>query len=121
MSVTYQHFLDSAKVFLSGLSEIDYRNAASRGYYAAYHICLKLGKRYPDFIDDKSGVHEKLITKLEGARDHNIKAIGYILRVCKNSRKKADYLLEDKFSKQEAELTIIQAVKIIQHCSGIER
>jgi len=121
MSVTYQHFLDSARVFLSGSSEMDYRNAASRGYYAAYHICLNLGKQLPDFTDEKLGVHEKLITKLERARDRNIKAVGYILRTCKSSRKKADYLLEDKFSKQEAGLTINHAEKIIQRYSEIKK
>lgn len=120
MSVTYQQFLDSAKLFLSGLSEMDYRNAASRGYYAAYHICLKLGKKYPDFIDDRAGLHEKLIRKLESAKDRNIMSIGYILRMCRSSRKKADYLLDDIFSKKEAELTINQAEKIIHRYPQIE-
>ncbi len=120
MAVTNQHFLESARVFLSGISEIDYRNAASRSYYAAYHLCLNLGKRFPDYLDVKGGVHERLILKLECARDKKIKAVGYILRGCKGSRNKADYSLEDKFSKQEAEFAIKQVEKLIQKCSEIE-
>ncbi len=119
MSVTHQHFLDSARVFLSGTSEMDCRNAASRSYYAAYHICLNLGRQFPDFADEKYGVHEKLIKKLENARDRNIKSIGYVLRTCKVSRNKADYSLEEKFSKQEAEMAIKQAERIVQRYSEI--
>lgn len=121
MAVNHQHFLESARVLLSGLSEMDYRNAASRSYYAAYHLCLNLGRRFPDYLDEKSGVHERLILKLENARDKKIKAVGYILRGCKGSRSKADYFLEDKFSKQEAELAIKQVEKLIQKYSEIEK
>ena len=120
MPVNHQHFLESGRVFLSGLSEMDYRNAASRSYYAAYHLCLNLGRRFPDYLDVKGGVHERLIVKLEKASDRRIKTIGYILKQCRVYRNKADYLLEDKFSKQDAELVIKQVEKLIQQYSDIE-
>lgn len=121
MSVTYQQFLDSAKESLNGESEIDYRNAASRSYYAAYHICLDLGRRFPDFTDVKGGVHERLINKLVNAKDPNIKSVGYILQTCRSFRKKADYLLQDKFSKYEAETTIKQTEKIANNRQKISQ
>lgn len=115
--VTYQHFIESAKALsASGSSEMDYRNAASRSYYAAYHICRELAKNLPNFIDIKirGGVHQNLLNILQGSRDINIRRIGILLQFCKASRTKADYHINDNFDNKEADSLIKNTEKIIE-------
>lgn len=115
--ITYQDILESAKAFLPGQSEMDHRNAASRGYYAAYHACLiegeKLLRMLPEFTDTGGGVHEQLIERLRSSRDNKVRGLGFMLNDCRVQRKNADYKLNKTFSQKEAIALIRQAERFI--------
>ena len=101
MAISCNDFLCSARSFLSSKLEIDSRNAASRGYYAAYHICLGL-KAYIFFTAVKEG-HMQISSSLQKSGKQKIKAIGYLLQQCKAVRLEADYELASDFKKSDAE------------------
>lgn len=115
MGISYAAFLSSAQKLLGNAqSEVDYRNAASRGYLSAYHACSPLGKTLPDFVDVKGGVHERLIYQLTHAKEIKLKSLGYLLKACKISRKYADYELNEDFSKEEAAQVIGRTEEIFE-------
>ena len=45
MAVNPKQLLDAAHELAEGSREVDFRNAASRAYYAAYHRCRPIAKR----------------------------------------------------------------------------
>lgn len=96
--------------------EIDYRNAASRAYYALYHAALQLMlsevgrvKRYP------CGVHQCLINHLEeiaqqGGEGKITADLGAdlagVLAQAKRLRNNADYKLGLRFRESDAQMVI---------------
>ena len=50
MSVTPTEILEAAKGFAKGNSEVDWRNAVSRAYYAAYHRSTRSPEAIPHLI-----------------------------------------------------------------------
>lgn len=117
-------FSDSAKALLSIGGEVDYRNAASRAYYSMYHSiqrkvlseCNSI-PRYP-----KAGVHAALIRFLEDSGKNcgigSIEAkeclrLSMALGAAKRLRSRADYDLDDMFSRTDAEQVIRSAERFI--------
>lgn len=120
MAVTCLDFLNSAVEVKGGGSEVSWRNAASRAYYAAYHACLPLGKSLPNYWDVQGGVHTQLIVALENAtaRDstshRSVKALGFLLRQIRAHRIDADYLIEEKFDEPTADIVLKQSERIVE-------
>lgn len=117
MSVTANDYLVSAKAMLDGTSEVDYRNAASRAYYAAYHQGKEVEHLCPDVRVENVGVHTQLITKFEKyisplAGWTQARNIGYTLKKMKLTRAQADYELGTDFPLTEAQLQIQMAEKL---------
>ncbi len=107
-------FLDSADTRLKQLNqttEVDYRNAASRAYYAAYHACKNIAEQKK--INLSAGAtHEKLILGLKNSRNKDLQRLGNILQNMRDSRHKADYKINDTFSYQEAKKILGMAIKL---------
>ena len=120
MAVTCLDFLNSAVEFKGGGSEVSWRNAASRAYYAAYHACLPLAKSLPNYRDVQGGVHTQLIAALENAtaRDStshlSVRALGFLLRQIRFHRIAADYFIEEEFDESNADLVLKQSERIIE-------
>ena len=94
MGIQYRDFLDSAKSILkhnNNCAEIDLRNAISRAYYSAYHICAS--KFLPANVKGK-GSHERLIIGMMSSEDDQVKELAEQLKNLKRKRHKADYKLE---------------------------
>lgn len=111
MSVSYNDFITSAKIVVKGGSEIDYRNAASRAYYGAYHEAERMSSVSNGSIGKGGGVHQKLINKLKThsgstSRDDEIRQIGVMLDMCKKQRIYADYRLQRQYTQTNACITI---------------
>ena len=117
-------FSDSAKALLSVGGEIDYRNAASRAYYCMYHSIqrkvLSQCKNIP--LYPKAGVHAALIRFLEdGGKKGGIGSIdakeclklSMALGAAKRLRARADYDLDDVFSRTDAEQVIRSAERFV--------
>ena len=89
MSVTPTEILEAAKGFANGNSEVDWRNAVSRAYYAAYHRSMLIVEGL-GFAIEGGGVHRMLVDTLTENRNPNIKAVGYMLEECRRYRVRAD-------------------------------
>ncbi|EUC94734.1 hypothetical protein [Providencia alcalifaciens] len=128
MSVSSNDFLNIAESCIANENgEIGYRNAISRGYYAAYHSavsCLNDGKlpRYngKESKNVKGGTHAKLSYYFENdaANDlpyekEKLELIGVQLRMLHKLRVNADYRIEKKIDKVDAQDAIIKAKKIM--------
>lgn len=80
MGIEYSEFLDSAKKILkqsNDCAEIDLRNAISRAYYSAYHICAS--KFLPADVKGK-GSHERLILGMMSSDDAEVKELAEQLK-----------------------------------------
>ncbi len=124
MGMDSSEFLISAENIMAEPAikkEIDARNAASRAYYTAYHVCNEFGNNLLSYRDVPGGVHARLIDTLESYRDKSVpperqravKALGYQLRQIRSLRISADYLLSDDFPDEHG-LTTIKLTKRIQ-------
>lgn len=106
MPITNQDFIQAAREILSsGKSEIDFRNATSRAYYAAYHAATKFKSRAPQ-ERGRGGIHSQLIDDLKRNQDKRIKQVGYLLNQCRVERTDADYGLDLHFDRHRAENVI---------------
>jgi hypothetical protein len=116
MSVTPEEFSDLATRLIANPTEIDWRGAASRAYYAAYHISKAASSLCPDnsHFAIEGGTHAKLIDRFESWHhpDPEVrkksKRIAYILRDMKKTREHADYDIVRTLLKAESETKIKQ-------------
>lgn len=108
-------FLESAKELLNKQStkEIDHRNAASRAYYGAFHICKKLLEDFPPTQSQIGAEHERIINGLLNHQDKRFKTLGNMLKDAKNQRVKADYRLDNNFTIQDAKIVVKFTDKIL--------
>jgi len=117
-------FLKSAEALLEKelVAEVDYRNAASRAYYSAYHSCLVLSNSYPSTNDVKKegGMHQQLIDKLCNHQDEQVKTVGYSLKQVKTRRVMADYKLTQDFTLQDAKFAVDSVQKLLQEIHKIQ-
>ncbi len=104
MPVNENNFLNSTINSFNSGSEIDYRNAISRSYYAVYHKSLSLLDSLPNF---NSSHHAGLINYLstsecakhEGYNESTLKEISRLLKVMRKARNDADYNLDSVITK----------------------
>lgn len=84
----------------NGCEEAFLRSAASRYYYAIYHmLMLSLVERdKPLMKAEQGGSHEDLLFSLEKSGDTTLKRAAYAAREAKNLRVVADYNLSTDFS-----------------------
>ena len=120
MSIGPDDFLDAAQKLGRGSDEVDFRNAVSRSYYAAFHRCKALAKK-GDFRVSGHGDHADVIDALERSFKTDGKILARMLRRCRTLRRKADYKIEDELTASEAQSCIDQAVKIFEIAKRIEQ
>ncbi|MHB1949143.1 MAG: HEPN domain-containing protein [Gammaproteobacteria bacterium] len=118
MPVSNRDFLLSAQSLITNRNEIDFRNAASRAYYAAFHGAKSLidngiVELSKNPIRKNKGTHEKLILDLHESNDTNVNEIAQLLKSCKNERAIADYNLSHPFERSRAEVVIGLASEIL--------
>ena len=119
MSVTPTEILEAAKGFAKGNSEVDWRNAVSRAYYAAYHRSMLIVEGLGVAIEG-GGVHRMLVDTLTENRNSNIKAVGYMLEECRRYRVRADYRIGEEFPFSVCQTVLEQAGRILARADKIE-
>ena len=120
MAVNPNQLLEAAQELAQGNREVDFRNAASRAYYAAYHRCRPIAKRN-GLRSLGQGVHSDVIDALRTATKPTLKHLAQMLARCKSLRAKADYNIEEEFKDSEAQTTTRQAQKIFSVADQVER
>lgn len=128
MSVTPEHFLNFANASLNyqNANEFDYRNSASRAYYAAFHCCYAERTKCPDLNEeDIKGSHDKLYARFQALplTDENsiLKSMAYISKMMKAVRHSADYHLSSNFSKDDGEQQLKDAKKVMEKWNKIKQ
>ena len=113
MPVTHNEFLASAKAYSAGPDEIQFRNAISRGYYAAYHACGPFGASLPEYAGSTGGMHARFISRFTSSRDQSQRRIGYMLKWCHEQRCSADYDMSETITEDMAASLLLSCEKII--------
>ena len=107
MPISSHDLLTLAVRLKSESNECSFRSAASRAYYAYYHVCRDFAKKrtLPEPPPDAKGEHEKVIQRFLAFQDDinhtnqiEVRRIGYLLRYIKLIRTDADYYLEKEFT-----------------------
>ena len=112
MAVTPEALLEAAEEISAGDREVDWRNAASRGYYAAYHRCILLV--YGDASAEPG--HQQLIRQLVDPKAALAwRQAGHVLRQIKTLRERADYRTTEHFEQAEAQTAIEASRRIFKY------
>jgi uncharacterized protein (UPF0332 family) len=108
-----KEFFVLAQELMQGEREVDYRSAASRAYYSAFHACRMLLKNIPNLSGTIGTSHQKVIDELLSHSDKQISSLGNKLKMARDLRQKADYQLGSPFSRHEAFRLLSQVQKIL--------
>jgi len=108
-----KEFLTSAQKLIEKNSEVDYRNAASRAYYCAFHLCRILLEKLPQSQDNIGTSHQKIIDALLLSSDKRLKLLGNQLKMARQLRHKADYKVDIKFTRYEASRVLSYVRKMV--------
>lgn len=120
MSVRHSDFVLLATKLCGGDSEIEWRNAAARAYYAAYHRASMAVDLCPNVDHLSIGSHERLARCFDAQGSKGAKAISYVLASMKKVRVSADYEIDDPFEVALAENQIAQAIAFDQKIQSFE-
>ena len=97
MGVTPAQLLELAKSLIDDRDEARNRAAASRSYYAAFHVCKPLAESMPKPPGKFRGTHQEIIRKFKQYVNSKselmlqIRVIGYMLHQAHQRRIIADY------------------------------
>ncbi|CAH8187764.1 conserved hypothetical protein [Vibrio aestuarianus] len=127
MPVNPEDFLsESQNLLTNATSEIQYRSAVSRSYYAMYHKVLSILDQAPRSYP-KMGDHSSLIEYLKSDAEMDeslpfmkLKGLSYMLRQERLKRNEADYDLNDTVSKSDADASLATAVRCVARCDELK-
>lgn len=119
MAVSPKQLLEAAQELAAGNREVDFRNAASRAYYAAYHRCRPFAQRN-GLRTSNRGVHGDVIDALRTSTKPALKQLAQMLARCRTLRAKADYSIGGGFRRSEARTSTQQAQKILSIADRFE-
>jgi uncharacterized protein (UPF0332 family) len=110
VSITINDLVTLAGQLAGGQSEPEWRSAASRAYYAAFHKALEVADGCLPPNPVAIGEHERLTERL---KSHGVKgrSLAYVLIDYKRIRTRADYELSMGFSQADA-------VDLIRACTA---
>ena len=120
MPITPDDLLSLADTLLGEPTEVYHRAAASRAYYAAYHLCVPVGNSIRTDAKEPLRSHRRLLLRLQNFRSDDsdlqsrVRAVGFILEQTRDLRTLADYRLADAFTSALAE----QSCKTARHIEG---
>ena len=120
MAVAPETILQSAIALEQGDAEIDWRNACSRAYYAAFHRCRAIAREIEPHTDVEGGsAHNIVADILTSPRNTPVhRGMGYKLRSCSVERKRADYDIEVEFRRKTCQAVIDDCKAIMREAAG---
>lgn len=100
MPISSDEFIHCAEQLMLLKSEIGYRSAMSRSYYAIYHTAsLVAEQKSMDLVEDERSTHKRLFMRFE---KNGYKKYGDMLKMLHKKRVKADYRITEDLSGREA-------------------
>ena len=107
MAVTPEQIFGAASVLLAGDAEVDWRNAAGRAYYAAYHRCTRLALEEGLALGQGGSAHAGVVDALgEMGNARPLRELAGMLDRCRLRRREADYEIEKAFARDLANAVV---------------
>lgn len=120
MSVTPDDFIDAAETLILNNTEMDFRNAASRAYYGAYHRSFIYAHHHLGIpADVDGGSHYAVSESYLSKSDLSYRKVSILLRQAKAIRVTADYHLSVNFDENLAATALEQAKRIIESVDSL--
>lgn len=120
MSVTPDALLAAAVILGRGNGEVDWRNATSRAYYAAFHCCRAVAEQARLSVPETGSGHKGLVDALtRGLNPSSLKSLGYMLEQCRQRRIEADYDIQQLFPRQLAETVLDDCRRILAKAKSV--
>ena len=120
MAVTPEVLFDAAAALGCGNSEADWRNAASRAYYAAFHRCRSVAEDARLTFPERGSVHAGLIDVLtHNLNPSSLRSLGYMLAQCRSRRVEADYRIHEDFPRNLAETVLADSRRILDKAEAL--
>ena len=112
--------LEAAQELGKGEGEVDWRNAASRAYYAVYHRSIRIAEAM-GFEVQGQAVHRSLYEALTDNRSpKSTKALGFMLEQSRRFRVRADSRIGDDFPISDCRTALEQAQRLMAKADTIE-
>lgn len=119
MSTNCNDLFALSEELLNGAKESHHRGAASRAFYAAYHLARMLCEKIRKGPELAGGTHAGLIDELKSYHgehgadfDRKINQLGFVLEGIRAIRTEADYHLDMQFKKALAEQALLSAKRM---------
>ncbi len=107
-------FLDVADELAGGLREADWRSAASRAYYAAFHLARAVLRQCGFSVPQGEQAHVYLSLRLANSGHPDIVQAGHDLNYLRTVRNRADYDLDRSFDHRLALDHVQLAAEVIR-------
>ena len=115
MAVTPETLLRAADTLGSADAEVDWRNAATCAYYAAYHKCIPFAYGR---ATAEPGHSELIATLTEPRSPTRSRQAGHLLRQCKVLREQANYRIAQDFRHGDAHAALNASRRIFDLVGG---
>src|SRR2546430_15944805 len=102
LAMNWRDFLALAARLAAGASESEWRSAASRAYYAAFHVARELLSDLRFLVPRADRAHQYLTFRLSNCGDAAVIAAGRNLETLRRLRNRADYDPVPPFPQAEA-------------------
>lgn len=121
MAVTPEAIPASATAMSQGGAELDWRNATSRAYYAAYHRCRTLATSIDLHTDLSTAESHRYVTDILQQRSSPSVARGlaYQLAALRKVRNLADYEIDEEFDQDSGRNSVEECRQIIERANAI--
>ena len=125
MSVSHRDFYNSAEVLLNNpnSTEMDFRNAISRSYYAVFQLSREIAAKLPLPIHpadyQKLDIHEKVIIRFEKHPDKRIQSVSYLIKQLKALGMTADYDTHLDIKRLETTQHFYAAQRLLSSLEGL--
>lgn len=120
--VTPDELLDAAAALAAGDREVDWRNATSRAYYAAFHRCRLVAAAEGIPEAGTQSAHASLIDGLTYHRNPpTLRGLGFMLKQCRTKRVVADYDIGAGFDRDVAHTVLADSRRIFDRSAGLVR
>ena len=121
MAVSPESILESAAAMSDGKAEVDWRNAASRAYYAAYHRCRALATLIDPRADLSTRDSHQIVCEILQQKSNPNKARGlaYLLGPMRTLRNRADYEIDGEFDQDSGRNCVANCREILERADAI--
>ena len=112
--MNWRDFLILATRLASATTEADWRTAASRAYYAAFHVARRLFADLNFAVPRADRAHQYLVFRLSNSGESAVEQAGRDLETLRRLRNRADYDESPVLSQSQATAAVRIAEGIIQ-------